>query len=112
MRMTIKEETWPYIDRYFKEVPEDMLKLPTFREMLKESQREGEKLGEKRGKLLNQQRTLLRLLEHKFGPVPTPLRQQIESCDDSAQLDRWLDQILAATAPVTLLPVHGDTVTA
>ncbi|MCE7985585.1 MAG: hypothetical protein DYG89_30790 [Caldilinea sp. CFX5] len=108
MRMTIKEETWPYIDRYFKEVPEDLLKMPTFREMLKESERE----GEKRGRLLNQHRTLLRLLEHKFGPVPTPLHQQIESCDDSAQLDRWLDQILAATAPVTLLPVHDDTVTA
>ncbi|MEZ4731976.1 MAG: hypothetical protein R3E79_33075 [Caldilineaceae bacterium] len=104
MKLTIKEETWPYIDRYFKEVPEDMLKLPTFREMLAESQ--------KRGELLNQHRTLLRLLEHKFGPVPAPLRQQVESCDDSEQLDHWLDQILAATAPITLLPVGDDSVTA
>ena len=101
MKLEIREETWPYIDRYFKEVPEDMMKLPTFREMLAESQREGERVG----KLLNQHNTLLRLLEHKFGSVPTPLRQQIESCDDSAQLDLWLDQILAATAPVTLLPI-------
>lgn len=108
MKLTIKEETWPYIDRYFKEVPEDLLKLPTFREMLKESQREGEKLGEKRGKSL----TLLRLLEHKFGPVPAPLRQQVESCNDSEQLDRWLDQILAATAPLTLLPVRDDSAVA
>lgn len=105
MKLTIKEETWPYIDRYFKAVPEDMLKLPTFREMLAESQREGEKLGEKRGKLFNQHSTLLRLLEHKFGPVPVSLRQQVETCDDSEQLDRWLDQILAATASITRLPV-------
>ncbi len=103
MKLEIKEETWPYIDRYFKAVPEDMLKLPTFREMLAESQ--------KRGELLNQHRTLLRLLEHKFGPVPAPLRQQIESCDDSAQLDRWLDQILGATSPVTLLRVSDEGVT-
>lgn len=97
MKLEIREETWPYIDRYFKEVPEDMMKLPTFREMLAESRRSGI--------ILNQHNTLLRLLEHKFGSVPTPLRQQIESCDDSAQLDLWLDQILAATAPVTLLPI-------
>lgn len=107
MKLEIREETWPYIDRYFKAVPEDMLKLPTFREMLAESQREGERLG----KLRTQQSTLLHLLEHKFGPVPTPLRQQIESCDDSAQLDRWLDEILGATSPLTLLTVSDDGVT-
>jgi hypothetical protein len=103
MRMIIKEETWPYIDRYFKEVPEDMLKLPTFREMLAESRRSGI--------ILTQHSTLLRLLEHKFGPVPAPLRQQVDSCNDSEQLDRWLDQILAATTPITLLPMRDNSVT-
>ena len=50
MKMVISEETWPYIDQFFREMPEALQKLPTFRDALDESKAAGEAAGEARGK--------------------------------------------------------------
>jgi hypothetical protein len=34
MELTIREETWPYIDEFFRNVPEALKKVPTFQEAL------------------------------------------------------------------------------
>jgi hypothetical protein len=53
MPVKIREETWPYIDRFFNHMPEAFQKLPTFRDVLNESQRmamqEGQRLGQRLG---------------------------------------------------------------
>ena len=52
--------------------------------------------GKAEGALLGQRRTLLRLLERRFGPVPSPTRARIEAAS-TEQLEDWLDRILEAT---------------
>ena len=110
MELIVHEETWPYIDEFFRSVPEAMQKVPTFQEALeareragrregeREGKREGKREGEREGTLLTQRRTLLRFLRHKFGELPAAVVQLIETTVDSAQLDRWLDQVFEATA--------------
>ncbi|MBV7335879.1 hypothetical protein KFU94_48090 [Chloroflexi bacterium TSY] len=39
MELTIREETWPYIDEFFRNVPEAMRKVPTFQEALEKVSR-------------------------------------------------------------------------
>jgi hypothetical protein len=90
MELTIHEETWPYIDEFFRKVPDAMRKVPSFQEALAESQRQGA--------LKNQQQTLLRLLRHKFGKVPEAVVKQIEATDNSDQLNHWLEQVLDVTS--------------
>ena len=101
MKMVISEETWPYIDQFFREMPEALQKLPTFREALDESKAEGEARGEARGEaegaLRTQRQTLLHILRHKFGELPANVTQRIEATADLTQLVRWLDQALDAT---------------
>lgn len=42
-----------------------------------------------------QTRTLGRLLERRFGPVPADIRVRLEAAETET-LDRWLDRILDA----------------
>ncbi len=84
MKPKIREETWQVIDQFFREMPEAFRKVPTFRDALIESQRQGE------------QRTLIRQLHRKFPQVPASLVQHIETTNDLEQLDNWSDQILFA----------------
>lgn len=82
MELTIREETWPYIDEFFRNVPEAMRKVPTFQEALTESALE------------SQRKTLIRVLRHKFEEIPEDILQLIAETSDSEQLDKWLDQAL------------------
>lgn len=86
MALTIHEETWPYIDEFFRNVPDAMRKVPTFQEALEASER--------RGAVHNQQQTLILILRHRFGEIPDPVVQLIEATDDLAQLAKWLEQAL------------------
>jgi hypothetical protein len=92
MRYQIREETWPVIDQFFREMPEAIGKLPTFQEALAESQRQSVQDGIQQG----EQRTLIRQLRRKFTQVPKNVVQKIESTSDIEQLDSWLDQIILA----------------
>lgn len=86
MELTIHEETWPYIDEFFRNVPEAMQKVPTFQEALEASER--------RGALQNQQQTLLLILRHRFGTIPDWMVQKIEAADELPLLAKWVEQAL------------------
>ncbi len=51
---------------------------------------------EKEVLLRGQRNTLLRQLQRRFGALPEPITQTIETTLDLDQLDHWLDQILDA----------------
>ena len=80
MKMVISEETWPYIDQFFREMPDALQKLPTFREALDESNAEGERSGMRQGLL-----AAIELgLELKFGTAGLallPAMRQVENLD-------------------------------
>lgn len=88
MELKIHDETWPYIDEFFRTVPEAMQKVPTFQEALEANERQVI--------LQTQRRTLLRFLHHRFGELPANVAQMIEKTTDSAQLDQWMDQVFDA----------------
>lgn len=111
MRPKIKEETWPYIDRFFQEVPEAIENLPTIRNTLQEAVQAAAQAatqaatqaaaqaaaqasteGEQRG----WHHTLLLVLQHKFGTLPVEMARQVEQITELAQLDRCLNQALIA----------------
>jgi len=56
---------------------------------------EGMALGEAKGLQQGQARTLLRLLQRRFGSVPEAVRERVSSADVNA-LDQWLDRVLDA----------------
>jgi L-ribulose-5-phosphate 3-epimerase UlaE len=88
----IREDTWPIIDQFFREMPEAIGKLPTFQEALTDSLKQ----GEKQGALHHAHQTVFRQLQHRFNQVPNGIVQQIEASSSLEQLDQWLDQIIAA----------------
>jgi hypothetical protein len=87
MKPAIHKETLPYIGQLLREMPE-MWEIPFFKDALNASQQQGA--------LHNQQRTLIRLLQHKFTQVPENVMQKIQSTTDLKQLDNWQDQIIVA----------------
>lgn len=109
MELTIHEETWPYIDEFFRRVPEAMRKVPTFQEALTESEQRGEQRGKQEGIPLAQQRTLIRILQHKFSAVPARVVELIENKHDSEQLEKWLDQAMnvESLAEINFTPEQG-----
>ncbi|MCB0111473.1 MAG: hypothetical protein KDE53_36375, partial [Caldilineaceae bacterium] len=94
MELTIREETWPYIDEFFRNVPESMRKVPTFQEALAKSEQSGVQSGVQAGV----RRTLLLALRHKFDEIPEEVEQLIEATNNLEQLDQWLEQTLDADA--------------
>ena len=50
--------------------------------------KEAEAVGESRGETVGMARILTMLLEHRFGPLPEPVRQVIANASKS-QLERW-----------------------
>jgi hypothetical protein len=59
---------------------------------------EWEARGEIKGSLNASRNILLRQLQLKFGSVPDPMKQAIDSQNDQATLDRWLDSVITATS--------------
>jgi hypothetical protein len=96
MKPQIREDTWPYIDQFFREIPEAMRKIPTFQEALS--------LNE----LRTQQRILIRLLSRKFASVPESVIDKIQATNNIDLLDNWLDQIISADslANTGLIELH------
>jgi hypothetical protein len=92
----IREDTWPIIDQFFREMPEAIGKLPTFQEALADRLKEGKEIGEQQGALHHAHQTVFRQLQHRFNQVPNGIVQQIEASSSLEQLDQWLDQIIAA----------------
>lgn len=84
MKMVISEETWPYIDQFFREMPEALQKLPTFREALDESKAAGEAAGERSGMRQGLLAAIELGLELKFGATGLallPAMRQVENLD-------------------------------
>jgi hypothetical protein len=96
MRPMIREDTWPIIDQFFREMPEAIGKLPTFQEALADRLKEGKEIGEQQGALNNEHRLVLGQLQRRFNQVPKSIVQQIEASSDFEQLDQWLVQIITA----------------
>jgi len=100
MRPMIREDTWPIIDQFFREMPEAIGKLPTFQEALadslKQGKQQGQEIGEQQGALHNEHRLVLRQLQRRFKQVPKGIVQKIEATSDLEQLDQWLVQIITA----------------
>jgi len=92
MKHQIREETWPVIDPFFREMPEAIGKLPTFQDALASTQQQ----SLRQGSLSNEHRIVLRQLNRKFTQVPKSIVQHIETRSDIDQLDNWLDQIILA----------------
>ena len=96
MKPMIHEETWSYIDEYLRKVPEVLQKLPTFQDALAASEERGEERGEQLGALHARRQTLLSLLQHKFGPLPAAVVEQVNATTNLTRLDQWLLQVLDA----------------
>ncbi len=96
MSVQIREETWPYIDNFFRQMPEAFRKLPTFQDILYEAERQGRQEGQEIGAIQAQRRLLTRHLQRKFTSVPDEMVQRIEATDSVETLDQWLDQLLVA----------------
>jgi hypothetical protein len=88
MKPVLTEETWKAIDEFFRQTPEAPGKLPSLQEAMQEV------LAEER--LHERQRTIIRLLRHKFPEVSEEVEQRIEATEDPERLDAWLDHILDA----------------
>lgn len=56
---------------------------------------QGERLGEQRGEQRGQAKTLLRLIERKFGPPSEPIRARITEADSDTLLT-WFDRAIDA----------------
>ncbi|RKZ90996.1 MAG: hypothetical protein DRR19_08435 [Candidatus Parabeggiatoa sp. nov. 1] len=92
MKYQIREETWPVIDQFFREMPEAIGKLPTFQEALAATQKQ----SALKSALSTAHHMVVRQLHRKFPQIPTGLVQHIEASSDLSQLDNWLDQIMSA----------------
>jgi hypothetical protein len=108
MRPQIREETWSYIDQFFREVPEGLRKIPSFQEALNVSEQRGEERGEEWGQRRTQQRMLIRLLRRKFEDVPNSLIEKIEATEEMDLLDQWFEQVISADslAKTGLIDLH------
>ncbi|MCE7983920.1 MAG: hypothetical protein DYG89_22325 [Caldilinea sp. CFX5] len=96
MTVTIREDTWPYIDEFFQKVPEAFQKLPKLREAVDKHAQQVAAQATIEGEIQAQQKTLLLVLRHRFSKVPMHLVQQIETMRDRQVLNRWLEQALDA----------------
>jgi hypothetical protein len=88
MKPVLTEDTWKAIDEFFRQTPEAPGKLPSWQEVMAESEQRGEQHG--------RQQAILRLLRHKFPEAPDEVIQRIEATEDPGRLDAWLDHLLDA----------------
>ena len=71
-------------------------------QLIEKGKRKGIEEGRKEGRKEGQRNTLLRLLEHRFGPLPAEARERIERAQ-RVELERWLDRILSAATLAEVL---------
>lgn len=66
----------------------------------KESRREGRKAGRREGV----RRSVLKILERRFGRVPADIRRRVNGSTSMAELDLWLSRALDVDSPDQLKP--------
>lgn len=102
MKHVIHEETWSFIDEFFREVPNAMDKLTTIQDALRVKLSKGKQQGIQQGMQQGMQqgirRTLIRQLNLKFQKVPQNIIQIIQNTNDKERLDHWLDSVIIAKA--------------
>lgn len=86
MKVEIREDTWPYIDEFFRSVPEALQKVSTVQEALDEREQRGIR------------QSILRVLRHKFGALPANVIQMIEAIHNVEQLEQRLERALDSTS--------------
>ncbi len=107
MELTVTKETWPYIDEFFRKVPEAYENLPLFRAGFEKAVREElekeieetiqievEKAVQETRAVTStrsKQQMLVRALTRKFGNVPTAIVEVVEKTKSESQLEEWLD---------------------
>lgn len=72
----------------------DLKQTRFYQQARSEGWQEGEKKGEEKGRVEGEATLLLRLLERRFGPLPTGMRQRIAAADAETLLvygERVLD---------------------
>jgi hypothetical protein len=75
---------------------DDMIKFTSTADRLRqEGQAKGEALGEARGEARGRIKTVLRLLDRRFGTLPDEVVQRVEAAT-LVDLDVWTDRILDA----------------
>jgi len=79
-----------------------MMDLDWADRLLGEGQAVGRKEGREEGRSEEARRTLLRLLQLRFGTLPDTAVQRVEGCGDLDQLHTWCDGVLTAPDLKTL----------
>jgi hypothetical protein len=87
-------------------IPEEWTDMQTVMSRLGETWKrqylaEGRAEGEAKGRTEGRVEALLLLAEQRFGPLPTTLRERIQS-SDAASIESWLGRLLDATSLETL----------
>jgi hypothetical protein len=59
---------------------------------------EGRKAGRKEGRAAARADALLRVLDHRLGPIPAPVRARVLATTDEQLLQRWFDRALVAAS--------------
>lgn len=88
MKFEISEEAWLNLDRFLRETPNLLDKLPAFRDAINKRKR----ITQQR----TQQRVLVRLFHLKFPHTPKTVAERIQATESIETLDRWLDEIFVA----------------
>jgi hypothetical protein len=60
--------------------------------------------GEAKGKAEGEANLLLRVMAARGLPIPDDKREQVRSCTDTAQLERWADRAATATSIDDVFP--------
>ncbi|MGK0521201.1 MAG: putative transposase YdaD, partial [Planctomycetota bacterium] len=74
----------------------------TFQKGKAEGQAEGQAAGQAAGQAEGQAKTILRMLELRFGAVAEDVRQTVLK-GSTEQLDKWTDRVLAVSRPEDLV---------
>ena len=83
-------------------IPEELTAMQTVMSRLGETwKRQYLAEGEAKGRTEGRVEALLLLAEQRFGPLPTTLRERIQSAD-AASIEGWLGRLLDATSLETL----------
>ena len=79
-------------------VPRDMMEMRSMLANLGETWKkrwlaEGEAKGEAVGEARGEAKALIRLVEKRFGPLPTDIRERVLSAD-ATSIEAWLDRLM------------------
>ena len=88
MEPAVLQETVPYIDEFLRKFPKAIEVFPFLRDEMEKAIQVEQQTA--------QRARLLRILQRKFGDVPSVIVTVIESTTDDEQLETWLDDVVMA----------------